>query len=263
VAFSSGLRAGELAALTPAHMDVPRGGLRLEASWTKNRRDGFQPLPRGILELLAETARGKASNDHLLDVPTHPAREFQKDLEKAGIPKYIQGLGKLDFHAARVVYTTLIIEAGATVKEAQTLLRHSTPEMTMNIYARTRDSRLAEVAENVGRTILGQNLTPTSPQWAQSTHPAKVISAYTTNELRQQNVVEAGGIEPPSRDNSSQASTSVVSHLNLASRAPVTGSLDASPCVVSPPPPQAKFGGQPAHVDSPSYHAGEAGEKAT
>jgi hypothetical protein len=90
----------------------------------------------------------------LLVVPSHPARELDKDLVKAGIPKRTSE-GKLDFHACRVAYTTLVIEVGATVKEAQTLLRHSTPQLTMNAYARARDDRLAEVAERVGAAVFG------------------------------------------------------------------------------------------------------------
>jgi integrase len=89
----------------------------------------------------------------LLYIQKDPAKAFTKDLAKAGIPKKTKD-GKLDFHALRVTYTTLVIEAGATVKEAQTLLRHSNPQLTMNIYARTREGRLADVTENVGRMVM-------------------------------------------------------------------------------------------------------------
>lgn len=77
---------------------------------------------------------------------------FDNDLARAGIPK-LNDYGKLDFHALRVAYTTLVFESGATVKEAQTLARHSTPDLTMNIYARTRDERLIAVAEKVGEKL--------------------------------------------------------------------------------------------------------------
>lgn len=69
----------------------------------------------------------------------------------------IEGKGKLDFHACRVAYTTFVVEAGATVKEAQELLRHSTAQLTMNAYARTRDGRLAEVVERVGDMVLDED----------------------------------------------------------------------------------------------------------
>ena len=56
-------------------------------------------------------------------------------------------------HALRVAYTTLILEAGANVKEAQVLARHSTPGITMNTYARTRMERLHELVESTGRLL--------------------------------------------------------------------------------------------------------------
>jgi hypothetical protein len=58
VAFVSGLRANELRNLTDQHLDHERVGLRLDAAWTKNRREGFQRLPQSLmrrLEAFAET----------------------------------------------------------------------------------------------------------------------------------------------------------------------------------------------------------------
>ena len=49
-------------------------------------------------------------------------------------------------HGVRV----LVIEAGAPMTEAQALARHATPDLTLNIYARAREERLAEIAEKVG-----------------------------------------------------------------------------------------------------------------
>ena len=45
----SGLRANELRNLKPNNIDLERGGLILEAEWTKNRKDGLQPLPDDLL----------------------------------------------------------------------------------------------------------------------------------------------------------------------------------------------------------------------
>ena len=59
----SGLRSNELRHLTVDHLDLARGGLLLDADWTKNREEGFQPLPGALLERLkafvesGETAR--------------------------------------------------------------------------------------------------------------------------------------------------------------------------------------------------------------
>lgn len=77
------------------------------------------------------------------------------DLKAAGIPKWTPE-GKVDFHAARTAYPTLLFESGASLKEAQDLARHATPMMTANTYARSRHKRLAEVAERVGETLLSE-----------------------------------------------------------------------------------------------------------
>ena len=45
-------------------------------------------------------------------------------------------------------------EATANVKELQTLARHSTPALTLNVYAKKRDERLAELAQRIGQRVL-------------------------------------------------------------------------------------------------------------
>ena len=152
VALTSGLRANELRSLKVANLDIERGGLRLDANWTKARKDGFQPLPGWLVAKLAESAKGKEQSDKLLFVPMHPHRPFKHDLDRAKISKWAPG-GKLDFHALRVAYVTMTIETGANAKEVQSLARHSTPSLTMNTYGRTRDNRLASVAELVGDIV--------------------------------------------------------------------------------------------------------------
>ena len=167
-AICSGLRVGELRALSVSDLDLVAGGIWLHAEWTKNRRDGFQPLPHALLEKLGEfvdtgtagslyekrhvrrDATSQTPKDPVLYVPTHCARELSKDLASAGIPKETPR-GKLDFHALRVAYVSFCLEVGAGAKEAQQLARHATPELTMNVYARTRETRLTEIAEAVGR----------------------------------------------------------------------------------------------------------------
>ncbi len=167
VAMVTGLRAGELRSLTREHLDTERGGLRLDPAWTKNRQPGFQPLPKrmirqlesfcgsGIVQSLYQQFFRKfvCPKDALLYVPSHPARELDKDLRAAGIPKSTPE-GKIAFHALRTSFVTLTYEAGATHKEAQELARHSTPGLTANTYARTRNERLAGITERVADTVL-------------------------------------------------------------------------------------------------------------
>lgn len=152
-ALCSGLRANELRSLKVRHLDTERGGLCLERAWTKSRKPGFQPLPGPLVERLAEAADGRPPDAPLLDVPSHPARDLKKDLRRAGVPIETHQ-GKLDFHALRVTYVTHLFDSGATVKEAQELARHSTPRLTVNVYAKTRPDRLHEVVGRMGQTYI-------------------------------------------------------------------------------------------------------------
>jgi hypothetical protein len=72
----------------------------------------------------------------------------------------------VDFHALRVTYTTLVIESGANGKEAQTMLCHTSPDMTMNIYSRTRQDSLPRLAERIGETLESRAECATSVQRA-------------------------------------------------------------------------------------------------
>ena len=163
----TGLRANELRSLTRAHLDTVNSSLKLEPRWTKNREPGYQPLPgrlvkqlesfcgSGIVQSLYQQFFRKFTcpKDALLYVPSHPARELDKHLKAAGIPK-LTTEGKLAFHALRTSFVTLTYEAGATHKEAQELARHATPGLTANTYARTRNERLAGITEKVADTVL-------------------------------------------------------------------------------------------------------------
>jgi len=44
-----------------------------------------------------------------------------------------------------------VFEAGANPNEGQTLARNANPQLTMDIYARARKERLAEVVDKLGR----------------------------------------------------------------------------------------------------------------
>ncbi len=150
VALTTGCRANELKQLKVGDLSIDLKALCLRPETTKNRKPAIQPLPQALLDRLVDSTRRKEPDEPLLKVPSHPARELNKDLKAARIPKYVVGQGKLDFHALRVTHITLVIEVGANVKEAQTLARHSDPRLTMNIYARASNKRLAEITEAVG-----------------------------------------------------------------------------------------------------------------
>jgi len=171
VAVCSGLRAGELRALQVSDLDTVRDGLWLNAAWTKNRKKGFQPMPADLVKRLVDFIKeGSAKklyeefhtrkdskrifpDQPLLYVPARPADALNEDLNRAKVSKTAPG-GKLDFHAFRTAYVSFVLEAGAGAKEAQTLARHSTVNLTLNTYARTRSDRLSELTEAVYRNTM-------------------------------------------------------------------------------------------------------------
>ena len=222
VAFATGLRKNELRSLQVQHLDTRRGGLILDGAWTKNRRDGFQPLPSDLVAALAafaKTGEARMLYDRftkrrdstleiperpLLYVPQHTARDIYKDLEAAGIRRRTVE-GKADFHACRVAYVTLLNDAGANAKEAQTLARHSTPNMTQNTYARARQERLSEVTEAVGEMV------KSAPNYAHSMH-LKAAGA----EGLDVSTIDAKGLASGGKDGGHGFEPRTLHHLSLA-----------------------------------------------
>ena len=74
-------------------------------------------------------------------------------MRTAGIPKYTKA-GKLDFHALRVTYINLVIASGVNPKEAQILARHATAELTIGLYGRATDERLAQAVNQIAQHVI-------------------------------------------------------------------------------------------------------------
>ena len=65
----------------------------------------------------------------------HTDRPDPADLEAAGIPYRDASDRVADFHALRHSYITALAMSNAPVKVVQSLARHSTPTLTLGIYA--------------------------------------------------------------------------------------------------------------------------------
>lgn len=120
------------------------------------RPEGFQPVWVGREDIgeddygeYGKSQKGLSTN---FDMPDYTWRNMPADLLRAGVPLTTPE-GKADFHALRTTFTTLVFESGANIKDAMSLVRHGTPGLTINTYARTRQDRLAEVVEKVGKTL--------------------------------------------------------------------------------------------------------------
>ena len=77
---------------------------------------------------------------------------IRADLAAAGVPVEVdgpEGVETRDFHALRAVFISDVIRAGADLKQAMTLARHSDPRLTASRYARTRLHDLGAVVDKL------------------------------------------------------------------------------------------------------------------
>ena len=74
----------------------------------------------------------------------------------------------------------LVITNGVSVKEAPTLARHATPQLTVNVYGRVREERLAQTIEKMVRSLLSETecapYVPHSRTDTKEKHPTPFIN---------------------------------------------------------------------------------------
>lgn len=187
LAAATGFRASELRSLTidSFDLDAEPPTCTVEAGYSKRRKRDVQPLPDALVEPLRAWLAGFDLGERVfLGIAGDTARMLRSDLAAARAawlkaaeqePEsvlqemqasdfllYADRLGHVaDFHSLRVLYVSRVVASGASVKEAQTLARHSTPLLTMNTYSRVA---LLDVAGAVAG--LGDLLTkrPSEPE---------------------------------------------------------------------------------------------------
>ncbi|MDH4203651.1 MAG: site-specific integrase [Phycisphaerae bacterium] len=150
LALTTGLRADEIRHLTAASVDVKAKTVTVQGAYTKNRREAVRPLRDDVLADLQTLIKTKTPDAPLFKYITDKTAELLRaDMDDARA-QWIQDGGskkddflkadtidgEIDFHALRHSFATLLINGGADVKTAQTLLRHSTPMLTLGVYAR-------------------------------------------------------------------------------------------------------------------------------
>jgi integrase len=162
VLVTTGLRKGELAALTVGDvlLDEPQPAVVLPGADAKNGQRATLPLRadvaaelRAWIDEKAEAAgRGRdgvagvttaRADAPLFYVPSGLVRILDRDLHAAGIPKRDDRGRTFDVHALRHTFASHLVAAGVAPRTAQAALRHSSLELTMQLYT---DPRLLDVA---------------------------------------------------------------------------------------------------------------------
>ncbi len=149
VAVNTGLRASELASLKPESFDLdsPVPAVRCLGAYTKNGKEAVLPLRPEVVRLLQDFLKGKSAGQPVWNPEFARQRRggqiVRADLEAAGIP-YKDQLGRYaDFHSLRHTFITNLAHSGVHPKTTQLLARHSTIDLTMNIYTHADLNELA------------------------------------------------------------------------------------------------------------------------
>lgn len=159
----TGLRKSELASLTVAQLDleaeVPYATLK--AADEKNRQGSDIPIRADLAEDLRQwlseklrlmraeaLRRGQSVPERLppetplFYVPDGLLRILDRDLQLAGIAKVDERGRTVDIHALRYTFGTHLSKGGVAPRTAQAAMRHSSIDLTMNVYT---DPKLLDV----------------------------------------------------------------------------------------------------------------------
>ncbi len=180
LAAATGFRANELRSLTTDSFDLDAETPKcsVAAGYSKRRRHDVQPLPEAIVESLREWLTGFEPGEHIFaDIAKGTARMLRGDLaaarkvwldeagddeaerarrEASDFLRYADRQGHVaDFHSLRTVYISRVVAGGASMREAQTLARHSTPMLTMH-YSRATLHDVAGRVAGLGDMLTGK-----------------------------------------------------------------------------------------------------------
>lgn len=154
VAAYTGLRASELASLTPERftLDTSPPLVIVEAVDAKGKRLEPIPLPADLAGRLRKWMRNKPRKKKLW--PGDWAKKKSQvdwiatDLKRAGVVEFDEKSRRATFHGLRRGYITRIIRAGAKIHEVRRLARHTDVKTTLEYYT---DETLADLGAIVDR----------------------------------------------------------------------------------------------------------------
>jgi integrase len=166
IAYTTGLRRGEIGSLTPRCLDLAseRPTMTVAATNTKNRQMARFRLHDDLVEPLRERIRGLRPDEPLfpgLWQRKTGAKLMQHDLKRAGIPYRTEDGRYRDFHALRS-FISQLWDAGATPPVAQRLARHSDIRLTMR-YSHVNTEAEDEIIARLPRLPI-PNATPRADQ---------------------------------------------------------------------------------------------------
>jgi integrase len=168
LAIFSGARQGELLGLKWSDLDREASQIHIQRSFnhqafydtkteTSNRKIDLGPV------MLAELKRWKiACTPNKLDLifPNHAGQpmNYSNMIQRYYLPVLKKAkIDRIKFHSLRHTFASLLIEQGENIKYIQNQLGHSSPNVTLAVYAHLMKSTNQEAACRLENTILNDD----------------------------------------------------------------------------------------------------------
>jgi integrase len=202
VAVETGLRQGELLALTWDDVDLGAGRVHVRATLTRGddgRLVRTPPKTEKSLRSVPLATRSRALLAELRGENKEPGFVF-KMRDKGGVLRRFYatrkraGLPQVRFHSLRVTSNSLLIEHGADPVEIAARMGHTSTRMTLDVYARLFNDRQGRLAALMDRAF--EQLPPTT---ASAVPVVEHRGALKSKEPRRSTVLfamETSGFEP-------------------------------------------------------------------
>ncbi|APW60525.1 Tyrosine recombinase XerD [Paludisphaera borealis] len=161
VSAGTGLRASELASMTPANFHLgEESSWTVEAAYTKNRETAVRPLHPDLVGPLREWFHGKDSRTRLWPGKWAEHKQagamMKRDLTAASITYRNEKKLVADFHSLRHTFITNLHRLGLSPKNIQFLARHSTITLTMDRYTHVDQNDVAAALAGVSLLVPGK-----------------------------------------------------------------------------------------------------------
>lgn len=142
IACETGFRKSELGSLNRESFKLDQSPpvIVCMAAHTKNGKRAEQQIRHSFADELRPHVESMPKKGPAVRIPLKTAKMLKADLEAVGMPYRDESGHYLDFHALRATYITQLIKGGADIKTVQMLARHSSPVLTLAVYAKSTAS---------------------------------------------------------------------------------------------------------------------------
>jgi integrase len=175
--------------------------LFLAADNSKDRKPHRQPIPKDLAEKLRSLTEGREADEPLLGIPKGGACAsdwISGDYDKAKVALETPE-GRATWHSLRKCFVNALVRSGQDLKTVMTLARHSTAQLSMEVYASADPTLLRQGAQAASEYIEkaiseAQCCTRVARKAAQG--GGEPVTVNTNNGLEVSELERVAGIEP-------------------------------------------------------------------